>query len=102
MRLNAEWIKNLHDPTKIDRLDELIDLLIVEVMREHQQCLGNILGLSQRNNQVAQIRDSLVYLNNNYHRVIHERPKHLLVDDGLIVVVAFNRALCLADVELKL
>lgn len=51
---------------------------------------------------MSQVCDTFVNLHDNDHRIVHEGSKHLLIDDGLIVVVALDRSLCLAYIELKL
>lgn len=55
MRLNGVWIKNLEYLAEIDLLHQVVDVIVIVVMRKNQQHLGDVLGLCQTHDQVTQI-----------------------------------------------
>jgi len=68
-------------------------------VREHQQHLGNVPSLRQTHDQMAQIGNPRVHLDHNYHRVVLQRPKDVLVEHHLHVVVPHDLALDLRNVR---
>lgn len=79
MSLNGMGIKYLQHFAEVDALHQLVDLLIKEVVREHQQHLGYVSDLCQADNQVSQVDDACVHLHDNDDRVVLYRPVDVLV-----------------------
>lgn len=62
MRLYGIRIEDLQHLAKVDLLHQIIDVIVVVVVREYQQSLGNIASLRETDNQMTQIVDSRMHL----------------------------------------
>lgn len=62
MRLHRVRIEYLQHLAEVDLLHQIVDVIIVKIVREHQQRLGNVACLRQADNQMAQIIDARVHL----------------------------------------
>lgn len=101
MRLDAVRIKNLHDPTKVDALNEIIDVRIPYVVAKDEKCLLNSFGLRQRNDQVSQVGQSLVDLNDDDWRIGCQWTKRFLVVNLLFGVYPIDVTTDILDLEIR-
>lgn len=62
MRLHRVRIEYLHDLAEVDALHQIVDVLVVEIVREHKQRALDVARLRQTDDQVSQVRDARMYL----------------------------------------
>lgn len=79
MGLYTVRIKDLHNPTKVDALYEVVDIRVPDIVAEDEESLLDVLRLSQRHNQVSQISEPRVHLDNYDRSVAGQRPERLFV-----------------------
>jgi len=47
MSLDAVWIEDLHNPTKVDALHEIVDIWMPNVVAKYEKSLLDVLSLRQ-------------------------------------------------------
>lgn len=62
MRLYRVGVEDLHNLAEVYTLDQLVDLLIIVVVTEHQKNRVNVPCLRQAHDQVSQVDDARVHL----------------------------------------
>jgi len=90
MRLDAVWIKDLHDPAEIDALHEVIDIGMPDIMTEYEKGLLNVPSLCQRHDKMPEISEPRVHLDDDNRGVAGQWTERLLV-------VHFLLGVCLLD-----
>lgn len=89
---------HLHHFAKVNALHQVVDVLVVVVVREYQQRTLDVPRLGQTDDQMPQVGDARVHLHHNDHRVVLQRPELVLVQHHLQLVVVPDGALHLAAV----
>lgn len=101
MSLYTVWIEDLHDPTKIDALYEIVDIRMPDVVAKYEKSLLDILSLSKRDDKVSQISEPRVHLNDYNRCVAGQRSERLLIVHFLLRIRPFNLAPDFRDLQFR-
>ena len=82
MRLNGQREEDLSISAEIDPAYQLVDFCVVEIMTEDDECVLDVFGCSEANNQVLQVFSTGVDLDDDdYCRVVDRAEYHFVVDE---------------------
>lgn len=89
MSLYAVRVKYLHDATKVDALDEIVDVRVPNVVTKDQKRLLDSFGLGQRDYQMSEVGESRVHLNHYDRSVASQRAERLFVVHSFLRIRSF-------------
>lgn len=88
MCLYTVRIKYLHNPTKVDALNKIVDVRMPNVVTEYEQSLLDPSRLCQRYDDMSKISKSRVNLHDDHRCIRRQRTECIIVIDLLLRIEA--------------